>query len=128
MTTETVITAQKGGNGEAEKPLTPQEMLFVKGYVGNGGNGVRAYGGAGYSTKAGDGGASSASALLRRPRVARAIQAALVEAGYSPDGLRSKLMVFAANNPLDLSLSLLAIRPLLNWQSPVSIAAPFKKC
>ncbi len=101
MTKETAIVDQNGGNGELDKPLTPQEMKFVQLYVEGGGNGVQAYKQAGYSGKASDGGASGASRLLKRAKVSRAIAAALVEAGYSPDGVRSKLMVLAANDPRD---------------------------
>ena len=94
MTTETAITAQKEGNGE----LNPKQMMFVKGFVENGGNATKAYLAAGYAPKAA---MSGASQLLSKVNVSRAIQAALKEKGYTPDAIRCKLLAYVVNDPRD---------------------------
>ncbi len=90
---ETAITKQEGGNG---KELTLQQKKFVRLYVQGGGNGAKAYVGAGYSKNGKNAGASR---LLANVNVSRAIQAALADAGYTPNGIRSKLMAFVVNDP-----------------------------
>ena len=96
--TETVVAKRKkwARKGIGEDGLNTKQTTFVQNYVANGGNGSAAYKAAGYGTGRPDVGAS---ALLDKPSITRAIQAALKERGYSPDAIRSKLMVFASNRP-----------------------------
>lgn len=93
---KTALTVgHEGDNGKAKR-LKPKERLFVNFYVRNGGNATLAYGQAGYAKRKNR---SAASVLLNKPYIQDAIQKLLAASGYTPDGLRSRLMIYADNDP-----------------------------